>query len=354
MRRHCIGWPVSKKGVAPASLAGMKMSKKFFVLGSNSFSGASFSAHLLQSGYEVFGGSRSAEPHDAFLPYKWENNQDQFSFHQLDLNEDLKGIIDLIADEKIEYVVNFASQSMVGESWDNPGDWFRTNTLSTVLLHEELRKLPFLERYVHISTPEVYGNTSGFVKENHALNPSTPYAVSRAAGDMSLISYFRAYDFPVVFTRAANVYGPGQQLYRIIPRTILYGLTGQKLQLHGGGHSERSFIHIEDVSAATLKIALNGTLGDCYHISTPQLISIRNLVEKISSRMGLDAEDLVEVVGERQGKDQTYSLDDGKLRETLDWSDSISLDQGIDQTIDWVKSNLEKLKAQPQSYIHKP
>lgn len=344
----------AKKEKYQQLLVGMKMSEKFLVLGSNSFSGASFCAHLLQSGYEVFGGSRSAEPHKAFLPYKWGSNQEQLSFNQLNLNEDLKKIIDLIVGERIDYVVNFASQSMVGESWDNPGDWFRTNTLSTVLLHEELRKLPFLEKYIHISTPEVYGNTSGFVDENHPFNPSTPYAVSRAACDMSLMSYFRAYDFPVVFTRAANVYGPGQQLYRIIPRTILYGLTGQKLQLHGGGHSERSFIHIEDVSAATVKIALNGTVGDCYHISTPQLISIRNLVEKISVRMGLDPDDLIEVVGERQGKDQTYSLNDTKLRETLDWSDSISLDQGIDQTIDWVKSNLDDLQTQPQSYIHKP
>ncbi|WP_169543641.1 GDP-mannose 4,6-dehydratase [Sneathiella aquimaris] len=330
------------------------MSKKFFVLGSNSFSGASFCAHLLRAGFQVYGGSRSAEPHSAFLPYRWEENQDKFSFHQLDLNENLPEIIDLIKQEEIPFVVNFASQSMVGESWDNPGDWFRTNALSTVLLHEELRKLPFLERYVHISTPEVYGNTSGFVDEHHPFNPSTPYAVSRAAGDMSLMSYFKAYNFPVVFTRAANVFGPGQQLYRIIPRTILYGLTGQKLQLHGGGHSERSFIHIEDVSAATVKIALEGKIGECYHISTPELISIRNLVEKISERLGIEASDLVEVVGERQGKDQTYSLNDNKLRETLGWSDQISLDQGIDETIDWVKTNLETLKGQPQSYIHKP
>lgn len=330
------------------------MTQKFLVLGSNSFSGASFSAHLLDAGYLVHGGSRSAEPHDAFLPYKWGKNQDKFQFHQLDVNNDLAKIIDLVTTENISHIVNFASQSMVGESWANPGDWFRTNALSTVLLHDELRKLPFLEKYVHISTPEVYGNTSGFVNEDHVLNPSTPYAVSRAAADMSLSSFFKTYEFPVVYTRAANVYGPGQQLYRIIPRTILYALTGRKLQLHGGGHSQRSFIHIEDVSRATVKIALSGKLGECYHISTPQLISIRDLVEKICVKLSVDPVDLIEVVGERQGKDQTYSLDDNKLRSTLDWTDSLSLDQGLDQTVDWVKSNLEELLAQPQSYVHKP
>ena len=335
-------------------MSGISMREKFLVLGSNSFSGASFCAHLLLAGYPVLGASRSAEPHPAFLPYKWETGSANFSFHQLDLNTDLGQIMSLIQEEKPTHVVNFASQSMVGESWDNPGDWFRTNALSTVLFHDELRKLSFLERYVHISTPEVYGNTSGFVNETHPFNPSTPYAVSRAAADMSLNSFAKAYDFPVVFTRAANVYGPGQQLYRIIPRTILYALTGRKLQLHGGGHSERSFIHIEDVSRATVKIALQGTVGDCYHISTPHLISIRDLVLKICAVLDVDPDDLVEVVGERQGKDQTYSLDDSKLRNSLGWSDEISLDEGISQTIDWVRDNLDDLQQQPQSYIHKP
>lgn len=330
------------------------MSKKFLVLGSNSFSGASFCAHLLNADYTVLGGSRSAELHPVFLPYKWGGNQQKFQFHQLDLNNDLDKIMALIEAERPTHIVNFASQSMVGESWDNPGDWFRTNALSTVLFHDKLRKVSCLEKYVHISTPEVYGNTSGFVNEDHVINPSTPYAVSRAAADMSLNSFVKAYDFPVVFTRAANVYGPGQQLYRIIPRTILYALTGQKLHLHGGGHSERSFIHIDDVSSATAEIALNGVIGECYHISTPQLISIRALVEKICVALGQIPEDMIEVVGERKGKDQTYSLDDTKLRNTLGWQDKISLDVGIEQTIRWVKDNLTILQNQPQSYLHKP
>ena len=112
---------------------------------------------------------------------------------------------------------------MVGESWLNPDHWMMTNVVSTVRLHDRLRSFDFLERYVHVTTPEVYGSTEGWVREDAPFNPSTPYAVSRAAGDMSLRTYFATYGFPVVFTRAANVYGPGQQLYRIIPRTILCG-----------------------------------------------------------------------------------------------------------------------------------
>ena len=125
-----------------------------------------------------------------------------------------------------------------------------------------------LKKYVQITTPEVYGSTANWINENAEFNPSTPYAVSRAASDMSLKAYINSFDFPAVFTRAANVYGPGQQLYRIIPRTIYSLKFGEKLQLHGGGKSERSFIHINDVCRATMQIMLNAKIGETYHIST--------------------------------------------------------------------------------------
>ncbi len=323
------------------------------VVGSNSFSGASFVDYLLQQGQRVIGISRSPEPDAAFLPYKWHDFQ-QFEFRALDLNQHLTQIVELLHEAKPEYVVNFAAQSMVGESWQYPGDWFMTNAVSTVKFHDELRKLHFLKRYVHISTPEVYGSCSGFVKEDYPLNPSTPYAVSRAAADMSLKTFRAVYNFPVISTRAANVYGPGQQLYRIIPRTILFILLGKKLQLHGGGASTRSFIHIRDVSEATWMITQKGEDGTIYHISTNDVIAIRDLVMLICQQMGVRFEDHVEIVGERLGKDSAYHLDSTKLREELDWSDHISLNQGIQECIDWVKANLTALKKQPMDYVHKP
>ena len=140
--------------------------------------------------------------------------------------------------------------------------------LSQVTFHDYLRKSKFLKKYVHITTPEVYGSTDqGWIKESFNFAPSTPYAVSRAACDLHLKSFFDAYDFPVVFTRAANVYGPGQQLYRIIPRTILSCLSGKSMDLHGGGKSMRSFIHINDVAQATLKISLESKNGTQWHLS---------------------------------------------------------------------------------------
>lgn len=327
--------------------------KKILVIGSNSFSGASYCRHALKQGFDVIGTSRSKEPIDALLPYKWGDHK-HFKFHKLDLNQDLPALISLINMEKPAFVINFAAQSMVAESWLYPEHWYTTNTVSTVKLHDELRKFNFLERYVHVSTPEVYGSCSGFVKESYPFNPSTPYAASRAAADLSLKTFYQGYQFPVVTTRAANVYGPGQQLYRIIPRSILFILMGKKIQLHGGGLSTRSFIHIDDVCKATWKIMTSGINGDAYHISTDEVISIRQLVETICNKLGCAHENYIDVVGDRLGKDSAYHLDSTKLRIELDWRPSISLDQGIDECIKWVKKYFNILVKQPLDYIHKP
>ena len=327
--------------------------EKVIVIGSNSFSGAHFVDYALEQGADVVGISRSPEPHRVFLPYKRKHNQ-LFNFYQMDLNKDSTGIMKISDAFEPDYIINFAAQSMVAESWQHPEHWFQTNAVATIMLHDELRKRDYLKKYVHISTPEVYGSCSGLVKESTNYQPSTPYAVSRAAADMSLMSFYKAYDFPVVFTRAANVYGAGQQLYRIIPRTILFFLIGRKLQLHGGGHSVRSFIHIRDVADGTLRVARQASPGEIYHFSTSRNISIGDLVEMIASQMGLSFEDHVEMVGERLGKDAAYLLDSSNARENLGWQDQITLEQGIEETIGWVCDNLEEIKKQPFDYIHKP
>jgi len=325
------------------------------VLGSNSFSGASFCRYLLEQGLDVIGASRSPEAHSVFLPYRWlpESQQKNFRFIQLDLNHDLDRLEKLMRDQKIKVVVNFSAQSMVGESWDKPDDWMQTNVVAVARLAERLRHLDFLERYVHITTPEVYGSTDGWIHEDTPFNPSTPYAVSRAAGDMLFKIYRETFQLPVVSTRAANVYGPGQPLYRIIPRTIFCLLTGQPLELHGGGVSTRSFIHIDDVSRATWQIAQKASVGETYHISTDRIISIRALVEALCEMLKVSFEGNVSVVGERLGKDSAYWLSSEKLHQDLGWKDQISLEQGLAQTIEWVQKNLEVLKAQPLQYIHK-
>ena len=331
------------------------MSEKVFVIGSNSFTGASFVDFLLAQGCEVLGCSRSPEANAAFLPYKWSPSaKGHFRFAQLDLNHDTDRIIAAIKELQAEYVINFAAQSMVAESWLYPDQWYETNVVANVRLHEKLRQLNFLKKYVHVSTPEVYGSCSGNVTESAPFNPSTPYAASRAACDLHLMTFFKNYKFPVVFTRAANVYGPGQQLYRIVPRTVFFIKTGRVLQLHGGGRSTRSFIHARDVADGTWRVARDGSPGEVYHFSTDLYVSIRELVERICRRMGADFNKVVEIVGDRPGKDAAYLLDSTKARKTLGWKDHVTLDQGIDETIAWVDSHFEALKKQPSDYIHKP
>lgn len=329
------------------------MNKKIVVIGSNSFSGAHFVNYCLDQDLEVIGISRSAEPNPVFLPYK-QLLQNKFNFYQLDLNHNLQDILQVINDFKPDYIVNFAVQGMVGESWVHPEHWYQTNVVSTIKLHDELRKHSYFDKYVHISTPEVYGTCEGSISENTKYNPTTPYAVSRAATDMSLMSFFKVYDFPVVFTRAANVYGPGQQLYRIIPRTILFFLIGKKLQLHGGGLSKRSFIYINDVVDGTLKAAHYAAPGEIFHFSTTTVISIKSLVSQIADQMNVSFDNHVEMVDDRLGKDSAYMLDSSKAREVLCWIDQINLEQGISNTIAWVTDNLETLMKQPFDYIHKP
>lgn len=332
----------------------MAGNEKYLILGSNSFSGATFADFLAAAGHDVIATSRSDEPHDAFLPYKWQKRPGKVRFQRIDLNHDIEALKALLATERPTHVVNFAAQSMVGESWLYPDHWMMTNVVSAVRLHDLLRNYDGLERYVHVTTPEAYGSTEGWVKEDAPFNPSTPYAVSRAAGDMSLRTYFANYQFPVVFTRAANVYGPGQQLYRIVPRTIVAAMTGQKLRLDGGGKSIRVFIHMTDVSDATVKIGRKGTLGDTYHISGYELVSIRTLVEMILARLGKKFEDCVEIGPERPGKDTAYTLDSLKLRTELGWRDTFSLEQGIDDVIAWARRFESDMAKLPTKYDHKP
>lgn len=325
------------------------------MIGSNSFSGSAFIQHVLKNDFSVTGVSRSSETNSVFLPHRWLEAKilKQYQFYQIDLNHHLNNLMSLIQEEKPTYIVNFASQSMVAESWLYPEDWMKTNVLAMVQFHEQLRKCKFLQKYIHISTPEVYGSCQGLVPATTSYNPTTPYAVSRAASDMWLMALYKNYKFPVVFTRAANVYGPGQQLYRIIPKTILSIKTSKKLPLHGGGHSIRSFIHIQDVVDGTFRALLKANPGEIYHFSTGRNISIRNVVELICFRMKVDFDEAINIVEDRPGKDSAYLLDCEKSYRHLTWQATIDLEEGLDQTIDWVERNINSFKQMSLDYIHK-
>ena len=241
---------------------------------------------------------------------------------------------------------------MVAQSWDFPEDWMKTNVMSFSKLINKLSRIDFIEKFVHVTTPEVYGNCLGLVDEKTIKNPSTPYAISRAASDMIVDCYYKFFKFPFFGTRAANVYGEGQQLYRIIPKTIIKILNKQKLELHGGGTSERNFIHMEDVCSATYLLMKKGVIGEYYHISGNELISIRELVTKICDMLNVKFEDSVKIIDDRVGKDLYYKLNSSKINK-LGWKDLIKLENGLLKTIKWVKDNYDFLKHEPDEYIHK-
>ena len=327
--------------------------KKFLILGSNSFSGSHFVNYLLKKKHYVIGISRSKELHNVFLPYKNSKFLKNFKFIRLDINKKAIHIKKLIIKKKITHIVNFAAQSMVGQSWDKPEDWYNTNTLGTIKFLNLIQNLSCIKKYIHVSTPEVYGSTKHNLKESREYYPSTPYAISRAACDMHLYSLFKNFRFPVVFTRASNVYGPGQQLYRIIPKAIMSLKLKKKLKLDGGGKSKRSFIYITDVAEATYKLCNKSNNGEIYHISTNKLISIKNLVEMIFKLKGISPEKYIEISSDRIGKDSLYSLSSKKIKSELKWSPKIDLNNGLMQTIKWVEKNINILRTQPKNYIHK-
>ena len=325
-----------------------------FVIASNSFTGAHFVHHAIKNGYRVIGISRSKENSSVMLPYRYRSTVENFTFYQLDLNHDIEEIIRIADNEKPTIIANFAAQGEVRNSWKYPEQWYQTNCMAVVRLTNELRKRDYIEKYVTSSTPEVYGSSEKNLIENHNYFPSTPYAASKLAGDLHLITLFKRYQFPVVFTRSANVYGIHQQLYRIIPRTIIYLKLGKTIELHGSGEAVRSFVNIRDVADATLKVAENGIAGETYHISTQkEETSIKSLVELICSMMDCNFSDSVKLIDENYGQDAIYSLNSDKIRNQLGWKPKISFEEGIQEMIKWIDANWDIIRNMQLKYVHK-
>jgi|SRR5579872_1774032 len=327
--------------------------KKVLVIGSNSFSGSDFIDLLLEKGnYEVVGTSRSPEKSSLFLSYQKRNSK-QFKFFQIDLNKDLSRLISILNDFKPEFIVNFAAQSEVAPSWENPHHWFQTNAVALTLLANQLKDMKFIKKYVHISSPEVYGTCVGNIKEDAPLNPTTPYAASKAAGDLSLFTFFKNFNFPLVMVRATNVYGAGQQLFKIIPRSAIFLKLGKTIELHGGGIAVKSYIHIRDISRGELAIMEQGRPGEIYHLSPDAGVAVRDVVWMICKQLNQPFEKSIQIVAERLGQDKAYTIDSTKARSELGWKPQISLEEGIGSTVKWVNDSFEEIKKEPLAYIHK-
>jgi dTDP-glucose 4,6-dehydratase len=269
------------------------MAEKFLILGSNSFYGSNFAKLVREKGDAVV----------SFPRPEWDFTQKHVLIH----------------DVQIDYVVNFVSKNLVAQSWDDPVGYLQTNVVALANVLEEARKFSF-KKFVHVSTPEVYGSVDAWITEDQPFNPSTPYAVSRAAGDMMLKAFYKAYEFPMCITRTANIYGPGQPNHRIVTRAIECKKRGDTLLLDGSGNSVRCFIHVRDACEATYLVAKQGKLGETYHISGWTPLFIRQLVELIGCKWAK--------APERLGKDYAYMLDSTKIRK-LGWQDKINLMEGL-------------------------
>jgi len=327
--------------------------RKILVIGSNSFSGGDFVDLLLDDPENhVIGCSRSPEKKRLFLAYKWRSSPN-FDFFQIDLNKDLPELISILDSFKPEYIVNFAAQSEVHPSWENPGQWFQTNAVALAELANALKGRHYLKRYEHISTPEVYGSCEGVVTETAPLNPSTPYAASKAAGDLLLFTLVKNFDFPLILIRATNVYGARQQLFKIIPRSIIYLKSGRTIQLHGGGVAVKSYIHIRDVSRGEMLAMLGGQPGEIYHLSPVGGDVIKDIVKRICELMDKDFAKSTTTIDERLGQDSAYVIDSTKAYKELGWSPKINLADGLKSTISWVETEWEQIQKEPLEYLHK-
>src|SRR5437899_1100814 len=167
----------------------------------------------------------------------------RYSYHAYHVTYELDLLLELLDKEKPQVIINYAAQGEGAVSWKHSWRFFETNSMALARLTEELMTRSYLERFIQIGTSELYGSVAFAAKEDSPIQPTSPYAASKAAFDMHLISIHRVLKFPMNIIRPSNAYCPGQLLHRVIPRAVICGLTGKKLPLQGGGRAEKSYIH---------------------------------------------------------------------------------------------------------------
>ena len=244
---------------------------------------------------------------------------------------------DLIRREKISTIIHFAAESHVDRSITDASDFIKTNVLGTfTLLDAALSE--HIDRFIHISTDEVYGSTSrGSFKETDPLNPSSPYSSSKASSDLIARSYFITHGLPVIITRCTNNYGPYQYPEKLIPLFITNLLEGKKIPVYGTGKNVRDWIHVLDHCRAIDSVLDQRTPGEIYNIGSDNERSNNYITQMILNALGKD-ESCIEYVKDRPGHDFRYSLDSSKLR-SLGWKPEYSFTEGLQDTVEWYIAN---------------
>lgn len=312
---------------------------KIFVTGGAGFIGSNFIRHVLalDKGYSILNYDK--------LTYAG-NLTNLESVADNSNYEFVKGdICDAAAVEAAmvdcEAVVHFAAESHVDRSIYEPAPVIETNITGTFILLQVARKLQ-VKRFLHISTDEVYGDMrpGEFADENTPLAPSSPYSASKASSDLLVRSYVRTFDFPALITRSSNNYGPYQFPEKFLPLMITNAMDGKSLPIYGDGKQQRDWLHVEDNCRGVLAVLERGRIGEVYNIGGLDIEENLNIARRLLRILGRP-ETLLSYVKDRPGHDRRYALRCNKMECDLGWKPSITLDEGLRQTITWYETNAE-------------
>ena len=238
----------------------------------------------------------------------------------------------------IDAIVHFAAESHVDRSIENSDQFFMTNVLGTQKLLESAKK-HHVERFVHISTDEVYGSiSSGSWNENSPLLPNSPYAASKASSDLVVRAFHQTYGLDTVLTRCSNNYGPFQYPEKVIPLFVTNLMDAKKVPLYGDGRNSRDWLHVDDHCRGIYLALTKGKSGEIYNIGGGVELTNRELTDFLVKEFGFDW-DMVESVSDRLGHDLRYSVDISKIHNELGYEPQVNFDQGISETISWYQSN---------------
>ncbi len=239
-----------------------------------------------------------------------------------------------------DVLVNFAAETHVDRSINNPAPFLQTNVFGVFTLLEVLRRLD-VSKFVHLSTDEVYGDlygVAGEADEGWLLNPSSPYSASKASGDLLIKAYGRTYGLKYIIVRPSNNYGPYQHPEKLIPRTIIRLLHGRHATIYGDGSQIRDWLYVGDFCKALSTIISKGASCETYNVCAHQPTTVREVVEKIVVLMGRDVTKDVVYVRGRPGEDRRYAMVCEKVM-GLGWRPQVGIEEGLKKTVDWYLLN---------------
>ncbi|MCQ6356698.1 MULTISPECIES: dTDP-glucose 4,6-dehydratase [Bacillus] len=247
----------------------------------------------------------------------------------------------IINERDVQIIVNFAAESHVDRSIENPIPFYDTNVIGTVTLLELVKKYPHI-KLVQVSTDEVYGSLgkTGKFTEETKLAPNSPYSSSKASADMIALSYYKTYQLPVIVTRCSNNYGPYQYPEKLIPLMVTNALEGKNLPLYGDGLNVRDWLHVTDHCSAIDVVLHKGRLGEVYNIGGNNEKTNVDVVEQIINLLGKTKKD-IEFVTDRLGHDRRYAIDAQKMKNEFDWEPKYTFEQGLKETVEWYENNTE-------------